>query len=252
MKKYGGQLIYSTHDEYGPIEVVDIGQRIRSLHFGNTTQQSSMFMFNPVVLMHKYTQAMLTSLCWHKPKTALVLGLGAGAISKYLLHFFPTLHVDAVELRPAVSVIAREYFSLPEVNDRFNIHHMPAEEFLRSSSPDTSQYDVILVDLFLTTKEQDINVDISTVIAHLKRLLSEHGSMSINLIGMDYKAYSGFSQLKDEFDEFLYAIAVDSSNTVLLARHKRTPDVTESVDFTSLEKRLGLPFRQYFNKLQAI
>ena len=70
--KYGGQLIYSTRDNYGPIEVIDFKQTLRSLHFGNATQQTGMFLYNPNILIHKYTQAMLTSLCWHIPKNILL------------------------------------------------------------------------------------------------------------------------------------------------------------------------------------
>ena len=92
MKKYGGKLIYSTKDEFGPIEIVEFYNRMRSLHFGNKTQQTGMFLYNPVILIHKYTQAMLTPLAWQVPEKALMLGLGAGSIAKFLLHYYQHLH----------------------------------------------------------------------------------------------------------------------------------------------------------------
>lgn len=59
INKYGGQLVFSTRDKYDPIEVIEFQKSIRGLHFGNKTQQIGMFLYNPIVLIHKYTQAML-------------------------------------------------------------------------------------------------------------------------------------------------------------------------------------------------
>ena len=40
-----------------------------------------MFFYNPNLLVHKYTQAMLTPLCWRLPENVLVLGVGGGSMS---------------------------------------------------------------------------------------------------------------------------------------------------------------------------
>jgi len=53
MSVYGGELIYQKTDQYGKIEVVDHQQKIRSLHFGNITQQSAMLLNNPFLLVHQ-------------------------------------------------------------------------------------------------------------------------------------------------------------------------------------------------------
>ena len=108
--KYDGQLIYTSKDEFGPIDVVEYHQSIRSMHFGNRTQQSGMFLYNHVVLIHKYTQAMLTPLCWKKPENTLILGLGGGSLAKYLLHFYPDIKIDAVDLRTEVVKASQQYF----------------------------------------------------------------------------------------------------------------------------------------------
>lgn len=247
--KYGGQLIYSTRDEHGPIEVVEIKQKLRSLHFGNKTQQASMFLYNPVLLMHKYTQAMLTSLGWRSPDKVLVLGVGGGSIPKFLLHYYPSIEIDAVELRPEVVRIASEYFSLYE-DKRLSIHHGLAQDFLNSTSHE-SNYDLILVDLFLTTNEKDISVDISEQFIQLDKLLSTEGTLCMNVIGNNIEQFSGLNQMRRVFGDRLYAMAVDKSNIVLLATNSEIP-AEEDIDFTSLEKKLGLPLRQYYDKLTVI
>lgn len=247
--KYGGQLIYATRDEYGPIEVIEIKQKLRSLHFGNKTQQAAMFLYNPVLLMHKYTQAMLTSLCWNEPEKVLALGVGGGSIPKYLLHFFPRLEIEAVELRPEVSRVAREYFNLYE-NKRLQIHHCSAEDFLKESTLE-SYYDLIIVDLFLTTREKDISVDISEHFDKLDKLLSAAGTLVLNIIGNNVSQFSGLGEMRKVFNGHLYSMAVDKSNIILLASKCEIPD-GDDIDFTSIEKKFGLPFRQYFDKLTAI
>ena len=113
MKKYGANLLYQTTDEYGVIEVVDYKKIIRSLHFGNATQQSGMYLYNPVTLLHPYTQAMLSCTALQAPERVLILGVGGGSMIKFLLHHFHQVEIDAVELRQAVVDTAHDYFDLP-------------------------------------------------------------------------------------------------------------------------------------------
>lgn len=247
--KYGGQLIYATRDEHGPIEVVEIKQKLRSLHFGNKTQQAAMFLYNPVLLMHKYTQAMLTSLCWKIPQKVLVLGVGGGSVLKYLLHYFPSIEIDAVELRPEVTRIAHEYFSLYS-DERLQIQHGHAEEFLNKSQKD-SQYDLIIIDLFLTTKNKDISVDISEQFTQLDMLLTHDGILCMNVIGNNIAQFHGLDDMRRIFGKRLYAMAVDKSNIVLLVSNAEIP-AEDNIEFTAREKKLELPFRQYYDKLMHV
>ena len=248
--RHGGILIHETKDEYGIIDVIEFKQTIRGLHFGNKTQQSGMFLYNSVILINKYTQAMLTTLIWKSPEKSLILGLGAGSIAKYLLHFFPDIHIDAVDLRPEVIKIAHEYFNLPKPDNNFNIHYSSAEDYLDKDIE--SKYDLILIDLFLTFKAKDISVDINDNIEKLAKILSHDGYLCINVLGSNYMNYTGLNQLKNIFNMNIYAIPVESSNVIIIASHN-TININESdIDFTTIEKRMGLQFRSYFNKLKAI
>jgi len=247
MNKHGGQLVYATEDEFGPIEVIEFQQSIRGLHFGNKSQQTGMFLYNPIVLIHKYTQAMLTTLCLQDPEQTLILGLGAGSIAKYLLHFYSDIHIDAVDLRPEVVKIAQEYFSLPEAGERFNIHFTSAQDFINTHS--NSKYNLILIDLFLTSNGKDITVDISESIDQLSKLLTSDGYLCINIIGSEYLNYSGLDKLREAFKHNIYAIPVELSNVILIATHNSIPKDNANIDFTTIEKRLGLPFRQHFGQL---
>lgn len=49
-----------------------------------------------------------------KAPTALVIGLGGGALPMALRHIYPTLRVLVVELDPGIVTIAKTYFGLQE------------------------------------------------------------------------------------------------------------------------------------------
>lgn len=248
-KKYGGTLVYSTNDEHGPIEVVEFQQTLRGLHFGNSTQQSGMFLYNPIVLIHKYTQAMLVSLAWAEPHNVLALGLGAGSIPKHLLHYYPNVNIDAVELRPKVTEIATDYFSLPVTNKRLNITHCSAHDFLTTKI--NKQYDLVFIDLFLTANEKDIIVTLEDHLNNIFPYLSEEAYININIIGGEFNNYAGLETLKSHFENNLYSIEVEDSNTILFAAKGRIPTFDE-IDFTTIEKKLGLPLRQWYNKMALV
>lgn len=255
MKKYGGKLIYKCKDELGPIEIVEFNNRMRSLHFGNKTQQTAMFLYDPIVLIHKYTQAMLTPLSWLTPDKALMLGLGAGSIAKFLLHHFKQLELTAVDLRPEVVKLGQKYFDLDEENDRFKIHYRDAEQFIIDVQSSNINYDLILIDLFLTRKDQDINVDISQYVDLLPDLLSHHGHVCVNLIGNEPWRYPAFESFSKAFDNRCYITSVDSSNTILIAGNTTPPPLVNNnhdVDFTALEKKYNLPFRHYISKMMRV
>ena len=149
---HGGELIHQTSDEFGSIEVIEFQQKIRSLHFGNKTQQSAMLLNHPYILIHKYAQAMMLPLCWTNASKVLVLGLGSGSIVKYLYNYFQHLKIDAIELRPAVIELASEYFLLPECDERFKIFNESAFDWLDRQQENTlsenEKYDLIIVDMF--------------------------------------------------------------------------------------------------------
>lgn len=148
MGKYSGVIIYRTEDEHGPIEVVETPFE-RSLHFGTAPKQSTMDRADPIRLNLTYTRAIAASLLFTEaPSRALLIGLGGGSLAKFLLHHFPALEIDAVELRPAVHTVAERFFGLPQ-DPRLTVHHQDAAEFVRRLDPARSSYDLIWVDAFV-------------------------------------------------------------------------------------------------------
>lgn len=253
---HGGELIHQVTDELGTIEVVEFQNKIRSLHFGNKTQQSAMLLQHPYILIHKYAQAMVLPLCWCKPSKVLVLGLGCGSIVKYLYNYFQHIQIDAIELRPKVIELAQEYFLLPESNDRLQIHNTCVFDWLdnKGKAQNNETYDLIIVDMFLTTKAgKDITVDVSAPISKLDKLLTENGVIAFNQLGQNLFSYSAFDALLSVYlTHQLYSVDIDSSNTILFASRSTIPSNIPDETFHHYEKTCSSPYKYYFENLHPV
>lgn len=180
MQRYGGTLVHHCRDEYGVLEIVEI-HGIRSLHFGTSPRQSAMALDDPSRLELPYVRAMLSALVFlPDPKRALILGLGGGSLARFLLIEFPQCRVDAVELRPQVVELARNYFSLPK-DPRLTIHLGDAAAYVQSGPAD-HRYDLILVDAY-DHVGMDTNLNAPDFFAPCTQLLAAEGALAMNLWG---------------------------------------------------------------------
>ncbi|HXF82089.1 MAG TPA: fused MFS/spermidine synthase [bacterium] len=108
----------------------------------------------------------------------LMVGLGAGSIPRRLLHEFPQVRVDSVELDPTVRDVAKQFFQVVE-NDRHRIIIEDGRRFLLKAS---ERYDLIVMDAYnhegvpfhLTTRE---------FIQLAKRHLTPGGMIMAHVIG---------------------------------------------------------------------
>ena len=103
-----GKEIYRTTDDLGPIQVFDDGE-MRYLSFGEDDEQSCVLKAQPQVPQYDYIRAMLLPLLYRRPRDALLLGMGGGALATFLYRHYPSITLRAVELRPAVIEIAHAF-----------------------------------------------------------------------------------------------------------------------------------------------
>jgi len=65
----------------------------------------------PYELLEAYARYMFLSYLFQaQPERVLIVGLGGAAMVHFLKHYDPEVHVDVVEIDPAVVKIAAEYF----------------------------------------------------------------------------------------------------------------------------------------------
>ncbi len=176
--RYGGCLVHSARCGNTLIEVVDDGRR-RSLHFGTSARQSSMYLDSPDELALAYTRAMMSVLLFvPSPRRVLLVGLGGGSFAKFFLRRFPACQVDVVERHAHVVKVAHSYFHLPET-DRLTIHLDDAVHFL-ARRPPAGRYDIIMLDAF-TAKGAPQGLLERPFFDDCRAWLADHGVLAANL-----------------------------------------------------------------------
>lgn len=241
---FGDPIIHRTNDEFGDILVIDRGL-FRSLTFDSTYDQSSMDLRAPHLLVHEYTQAMVLSLAFIKPRQITLLGLGGGSILRSLYHVMPECKINAVELRQEVYRVAKEYFSLP-VSKNINITIADAEYWLINAADSSS--DVIFADMFTAYCMNPFQMQ-QNFIQQSYRVLSKKGWLVIN--------YHEIEDLNAPFFEFLYSLFSDifiyptiGNNNIIFASKARAKDFSQPTPaMLVLEKKLGNKSINLFNRL---
>lgn len=147
MNRYGGKLIFETRDDHGVIEVVD-RHEIRTLHFGTPTEQSSMYIEHPFALEMEYIRTMaLGAVLRPHARKALCLGMGGGALPKFIWKYFPECCVTVLELSLGVVEVAHRFFYVPQ-DERMHVISDDAIQYLRSHRK--QEDDLIFVDLYVS------------------------------------------------------------------------------------------------------
>ena len=206
----------------------------------------------PLLLVMEYTQAMLAVLLLCKtPKRILLLGLGGGSLAKFINHHYPQTHLDIVELRAEVGVIARDYFGL-ENRPGMKIYFEDAAEYL-SRHQNREKYDLILVDTF---EAEDLAISMQTkqVFNDCYESLGAYGVVAINTWRRQGSHYRKISNLiRRVFNgNALYLGVPDKGNEILFG--VKEPD--SELDIQAIRKqasvlrlKLGLSFDQFAENL---
>lgn len=144
------ELVYWCHalDFGAPIVVVDaaFGTDFRRVlgavsEEGAIWQQSSMSLKRPDKLVYFYEHLMSFALALAaEPRSVLLLGLGGGAMARFLSTHYPQCRLTIVEKDPAIIEIAHDHFRVDAP-----VAAADARDFVAEAE---AEYDVILVDLY--------------------------------------------------------------------------------------------------------
>lgn len=116
-----------------------------SLSFESSLIQSCMRLADPDELVLDYTRAMMGFLLFHPaPRSVLMIGLGGGALHKYIHKHLPETDLTTIEINLGV-IDLRQDFCIPPDDARSRIVCADGAAFLARP---THQFDVILVDGF--------------------------------------------------------------------------------------------------------
>ena len=209
------------HREVTPTGIVEVrdAEGYRLLHFGSDTLQSAMLLSAPGVLVLPYTQLMIAALFLSGlPVTRwLNLGLGGGAIERFLAELPAAIEIVSVDASAPVIAVARRYFGLPEQS---TIQNMSAESFLGST---VRPFDVVSCDLFDASMPATC-LQSSQFFAAIRRRLSETGVLVINVIAESEAAMTNvLLVVRQSFSWTLLVDFPDRRNFLVFAMRNPAP-----------------------------
>lgn len=250
MKRYGGEVVFQAADDMGTLQVVQTPFE-RALHFDSEPRQSAMDLSDPIRLVLSYTRAMLAPLLFlPSPRRVLLIGLGGGSIAKFLLHHFPDIHVDVVELREKVVTVARNWFDLPD-DERLRVFVEDGGHFVRNA---TDTWDLVLVDAF---DRRGIAYSVCGLefFGALRTRLHPAGLLAINLWSRDLV---GLEDMLDDiataFEAPVIRLPVHGKDNVIAIAGgpplSRRATCSLSDRARELESRLGLEFPSLLRTLR--
>ncbi|MGC8703611.1 MAG: spermidine synthase [Thiomonas sp.] len=156
---------------------------VRHLHLGTPWIQGSMRIARPNDIELEYVQRMMAWMLLLPDKawrggTAVQLGLGAAAITKFLRKRL-RMPCVAVELNPGVILAAHRWFALPEPDAKLQVLCMDAGVF--AADPANAGRAVVLhVDMY-DEQAAAPALESAAFYADCRRLLAEQGAMVVNL-----------------------------------------------------------------------
>ena len=170
---YNRLFIYPSAEE-------QTGRPMRVLTTHPKAVQSAMYTDDPIALAVAYTH--YYRLLEHfKPDFGKVLMLGGGGYSfpKFALAHYPQVHLDVVEIDPEVTVLARQFFALPNT-PRLSLFHQDARSFLNTAA---ATYDVVLGDTFTSHYAIPFHLCTLEAVQRIHAVLAEDGVALVNLLG---------------------------------------------------------------------
>ncbi|MDD5297249.1 MAG: fused MFS/spermidine synthase [Rhodocyclaceae bacterium] len=194
---------------------------VRYLHFGSSWIQGAMRVARPYALELEYTREMMAALLLRPsseypgwPRRVLLIGLGAGSLTKFLWRQRPESRLTVVEINPAVVGVAYASFRLPDDPERIRIELADGVKFV---AEDQEEYDLILVDGF-DDKARAGKLDAVPFYAACRRRLASDGLMVVNLLG-HYRGFKGaIERISEAFEgRALLFPSCDSGNAIAFA-----------------------------------
>ncbi len=219
----GGRSIWALGIPGHRLEVFE-NENFRWLQFGNPIVQSAVSRQTPYQLILPYTRRMMCALLFHpQPRRVWSLGLGGGALVRFVRQFLPDARVDGVELHGEIIRLARRFFYLPPESPLFHIHHMDAEQMVQDSGNGVA--DLIFVDLFHDKLLPDF-MEHSEFFEFCRERLSLDGVLCANLLVRDSEHFATVLRaIRQAFPAGSLCATLENYTNILVYAFKRPPPV---------------------------
>jgi spermidine synthase len=200
---------------------------VRYLHFSSDWVQGAMRIARPWALELDYTREMMAPLLLRPepnwPRRALLIGLGAASLTKFLHRHRPEARLTVVEIEPAVVAAAQQHFKLPEESDRLRIVIGDGADFVATAK---SHFDLIMVDGFDADARTGM-LDTLPFYANCQARLADEGLLVTNLLSRRKDFQESVDRLRAGFGGRALAFpSCDTGNAVAVAAAGSAVDVS--------------------------
>ena len=171
----------------------------------------------PNALELAYTREMKTGLLLRDPpwpRQALLIGLGAGSLAKFIYHQLPKTRITVVEIDPQIELVARLHFQLPDDPSRLRVIIADGADYMLAGD---SHHDYLLIDGFDRNARAGV-LDTLPFYQACRARLGEHGLLAVNLLGRERGFQASVDRINQAFDgRTLVFPSGDGGNTIALA-----------------------------------
>ena len=182
-------LVHEVRSPYSHIRVYDSDGR-RAIYFGGDegtrVVETLMDLQQPHVLQHVYSHVAMAGFLYRpQPTACLLVGLGGGAMVRFINHHFPDVRLDVVEIDAAMVVVARDFFGTTE-GPRTRILVADGRDYLERAS---ERYDLVLIDAHLHPSEKTdamghpLSLKSEEFYRSIRRRLNPGGIVMFNILG---------------------------------------------------------------------
>lgn len=229
---------------------------VRMLHFGSDWVQGAMRIARPYALELEYTREMMLPLLFHPesnwPRSALFVGLGVGALPKFLHKHRPQCRITVVEISPAVVGAAQMHFKLPAQSPQFNVQIGCGADFMASS---TRTFDLIMVDGF-DDKAKVGPLNSPVFYLNCKSRLGAGGMVVANLLSNQKDSAPNRQRFVDAFDGQAVVLPACASGNVIALGNNAPQWPCGKIELADhaaqLKEQTGLNMASTVSKLQSI
>lgn len=190
---------------------------VRYLHFSADWIQGAMRIQRPNALELSYTREMMAGLLLREPpwpREALLIGLGAGSLAKFIYHKLPATRITVVEIDPQIEIIARLHFKLPDDPTRLRIIIADGAEYMLKEG---KNFDAIYVDGFDKNGRAGV-LDTLPFYQACRARLTDSGLLAVNLLGRSRGFQASAGRIETAFDgRSLVCPSCDSGNSIAFA-----------------------------------
>jgi len=234
-----------------PQLVVSEERGVRHLHVGGEAIQSAMRLEDPYALELDYTRCMMAFLLFHPaPRRALMIGLGGGSLAKFFHRRLPALRTRVVEYDERVIATARALFHVPADDARLRVEH---GDGVHALAPECC--DLLVVDGYEDEATPSAMVSQAFFDAAWFAL-EEPGALVMNIMDDDKELDRHLKRIERAFGGAVLAFkALRDPNIVVIALKGAPREIAWrelQARSAALEKKYGLPFRRYVERLRTM